>query len=478
VEDYFTLVSESTLLQNPTLEPLRRQLLEAALRYYQDFAREHEDDPGLRAELVAIHFRIAVLLHDLDSEEDWLPAFQRCVDTMEQLLPSRPDISAFGGLRNGIYRLNSSTHLRVRRPAETLRAFERARDLWGRLAREHPEEPGFRNDLALFQFVIGCLHSIAGRDAESVGPFRESVDLWRGLARAYPGLAHYRAVLSLSLSQVGYAHGQLGQVAEEERACHEAVAAARSLVADFPGVPAWRDFATANSAMGIAEMLEDLGKDREAEGLYRMAMTGQESLMREYPAVGRYQAGVLAARRCLGEVLWDTGRRAEAQEEFRRLLDLAGRSDPDVLEAQFELAWFLATAPDPGLRDGRRAVTVAQRLVEREPHNVDYRKALGAAYYAAGDWRAAIPALEEAARDSDARSRAFTWLCTAAACWQLGERDAARRSYDRAVESLRKYPASCLFFRRIRSEVEAVMGISRDRTTGGSAASSRPASGR
>jgi hypothetical protein len=40
VNDYFTLVSESTLMQEPSMEPLRQQLLESALRYYQEFTRE------------------------------------------------------------------------------------------------------------------------------------------------------------------------------------------------------------------------------------------------------------------------------------------------------------------------------------------------------------------------------------------------------------------------------------------------------
>src|SRR5262249_6565658 len=37
VNDYLTLVSENTLLAEPALEPLRKQLLTAALRYYQQF---------------------------------------------------------------------------------------------------------------------------------------------------------------------------------------------------------------------------------------------------------------------------------------------------------------------------------------------------------------------------------------------------------------------------------------------------------
>ncbi len=48
VDDYLTTVSESTLLRSsaPGLQPLRRRLLEAALRYYQEFARRHGDDPA------------------------------------------------------------------------------------------------------------------------------------------------------------------------------------------------------------------------------------------------------------------------------------------------------------------------------------------------------------------------------------------------------------------------------------------------
>src|SRR5262249_41116934 len=37
VDEYFTGVSENTLLDEPALAPLRRQLLEAARRYYEGF---------------------------------------------------------------------------------------------------------------------------------------------------------------------------------------------------------------------------------------------------------------------------------------------------------------------------------------------------------------------------------------------------------------------------------------------------------
>src|SRR4029077_7800029 len=55
VDEYFTLVSESKLLDIPGLQPLRKQLLEAAQRYYQGFVDEREQDPKLRGELAATY---------------------------------------------------------------------------------------------------------------------------------------------------------------------------------------------------------------------------------------------------------------------------------------------------------------------------------------------------------------------------------------------------------------------------------------
>ena len=40
VDDYFVLVSEETLLNEPGMQPLRKRLLESALDYHQRFRQE------------------------------------------------------------------------------------------------------------------------------------------------------------------------------------------------------------------------------------------------------------------------------------------------------------------------------------------------------------------------------------------------------------------------------------------------------
>ena len=62
----------------------------------------------------------------------------------------------------------------------------------------------------------------------------------------------------------------------------------------------------------------------------------------------------------LGTALMKSGRVAEAVAEFSRALQLA----PDDLAAMNSLAWLLATAPDAEIRDGTRAVELAERANE------------------------------------------------------------------------------------------------------------------
>jgi hypothetical protein len=111
-----------------------------------------------------------------------------------------------------------------------------------------------------------------------------------------------------------------------------------------------------------------------------------------------------------------------------------------------EFAWFLATCPGPRFRNAREAVALARKavrgipegdpwrvfgVVDRRPGNV--RRTLGVALYRAGDWRAAAEALHKGA-ELRAGGDSSDWFFLAMAHRQLGDKDEARRWYDKAVE--------------------------------------------
>src|SRR5262249_14963717 len=139
---------------------------------------------------------------------------------------------------------------------------------------------------------------------------------------------------------------------------------------------------------------------------------------------------------------------------------------PDYFGPRSNLAWLLATCPDPKLRDGPRAVEHAKKAVELRPQDANEWNNLGVAYYRVGDWKAAVEALEKGDRMLKGGDRVHRF-CRAMAHWQLGEKEQARKWYDEAVQWLEaptrkegdQWP-SVSDQRRFRAEAEKVMGIS------------------
>jgi serine/threonine protein kinase len=74
--DFLTLVSAEDLPDRPEVFETRRKLLEGALRYYQEFIDQHQDDPSIRDDLAASRTRVALILDDLAAQQDYLRLMQ------------------------------------------------------------------------------------------------------------------------------------------------------------------------------------------------------------------------------------------------------------------------------------------------------------------------------------------------------------------------------------------------------------------
>jgi tetratricopeptide (TPR) repeat protein/WD40 repeat protein len=149
----------------------------------------------------------------------------------------------------------------------------------------------------------------------------------------------------------------------------------------------------------------------------------------------------------------------EARADYDKALGLM----PQNARAHNDLAWFLATCPEARFRDPRRAVVLAGKAVERAPTNGSYWNTLGVAHYRAESWKEAIEALTKAMALRGGGDAA-DWLPLAMAHWQLGNRDEARRWYDRAVrwaeenqDKLTRDPLLHDAVRRFRAEAAALL---------------------
>ncbi len=95
----------------------------------------------------------------------------------------------------------------------------------------------------------------------------------------------------------------------------------------------------------------------------------------------------------LGNLLLQKGQVAEAIAQYEKALELA----PEDSLAEINLAWALATCSDPSLRDGKKAVALAQRANQRSGEEDPLAlRSLAAGYAEIGEFPSAIEAAKQA----------------------------------------------------------------------------------
>jgi tetratricopeptide (TPR) repeat protein len=100
---------------------------------------------------------------------------------------------------------------------------------------------------------------------------------------------------------------------------------------------------------------------------------------------------------------------------------------------------------------------LARKAVEQEPEHCGFRNTLGVASYRAGDWKAAIQALQKAEELAPGKILAWNAFFLAMAHWQLGEKEPACKQYEQAVSWMEKNRPKDEELVRFRAEAEALL---------------------
>ena len=187
----------------------------------------------------------------------------------------------------------------------------------------------------------------------------------------------------LQLAGLALAHFNLGRTAKQQGQLDEAVREYRLALAIDPRL------AAAHNSLG--SILGSQGRVSEATQHFREAV--------------RVEPNNAEAHNNLGLALRLTGKADEALVQLRAALTLRS----DWTAPMSEIAWTLATHPDPKLRDPAEAVRLAERAAEltgrRDPVVLD---TLAAAYAGAGDWPRAATTAEAALALAAGRPRNVT----------------------------------------------------------------------
>jgi WD40 repeat protein/tetratricopeptide (TPR) repeat protein len=300
---------------------------------------------------------------------------------------------------------------------------------------------------------IGVAFVHRGQLDQAIASFREAVRLKHDEANFHSNLggalfengqldeaiASHREAIRLKNDHAS-AHSNLGEALLEKGQLDEAIASCRE------AIRLKNDFADAHSNLGEALLAK--GQLDEAIASCREAI--------------RLKSDSAETRINLGNALRASGQLNEAVACYREVI--RRYQQPKRLDQDFDadtrriMAWFLATCPLPQFRDVPRAVELAKKAVELAPSAYRAWSALGAACYRAGDWKAAIEALEKS-RELRHGGDSFAWFFLAMAHWQMDQKGEARKWYAQAVQWMDKTQPQNPELHRFRAEAEELLGI-------------------
>ena len=291
VDDSLGQISDSQLKSVPGLQPLRRDLLRSALRFYENFVKERGDDPTLKAGLAAAQLRLAKIQHEMGTEPQAQDTLRQAMELYEAAARNRPDdLSLRDGLAQCCVRLGTA----LLPSDQALERFERAIMLWQSLRQAEPANTEYQRELANTYNLIAVLHDQRGRLGESLQAHEQAFALRRALVAAHPDDPSFRNALASSLNNLGVLLNKTSTQQQEELAMfRRSVEHSRIACAAAPEVVQYGRF--------LIMALRNLGSSESAMGhpdgalqAFVESLEVSRRLVRENPAIPSLRRGAAA----------------------------------------------------------------------------------------------------------------------------------------------------------------------------------------
>lgn len=382
VDQMLTEVGQTELAGVPRMEPVRRALLEKALKFYLEFLDEDSRDLSLRLETAKARQRVASIYQQLGRSEQAEKAYHDAIGMLEQLVaefPSEPDCHAV---------LAETCHLRaiiltfgLGRHTEAEIMLRRALALRERLAAEYPNVGDYRSGRAGSLDLLAVTFFHRGRHQEAEEGHRQALAVSEKVLADFPGVPEFRRQKAfIQWALAGVLHKC---PLEAERHYREAL----KLFLEAPGDDTAQSVSTVY--LGLGNLLRDSGRPQEAEETFRQALMLTEKLVVDFPASPGYLQGQAHIALEFGRFLAAEKRPQEAEAAYRRVLDIQEKLVREeitvmpsghyiLLSTQNELVALLKSAGRHQEAEivYRRAVDFFEKLVTDHRAVVEYQREL------------------------------------------------------------------------------------------------------
>jgi serine/threonine protein kinase/tetratricopeptide (TPR) repeat protein len=307
VDEFLNKVTENQLLTVPGLQPLRRDLLNSALGFYQEFLDTRSGNPALRSSLAGAYFRVGVIQSELGAENDARQALLSARSIYETLASANPnDNSAQEGLANCLVRQSS---------------FADAIAVWEKLTKAQRNNRVYARNLAHAYNELGKSQSDEAQNdqrkvADALQSHQKALVLRQELARALPDDARARSDVGASLNNIGALLLKTGNIAGALEVFLRSVEHGDAAVAKLPQVVTYAQF-LGTTYRNVTRTLQDLGRRNEALLWYDKLVEHWRRRAWENPEVPLFAAGLYMDLNFQAQLLFEVGRTADSAKAMR-----------------------------------------------------------------------------------------------------------------------------------------------------------------
>lgn len=283
VDKFFTRVSEESLLNQEGMQPLRNELLQDALEYYQQFAQQRRNDTTLTDDLAKAYYRVGVITAELGSLEDSLTPLRNARELFEQT--NELDSGRLLTLGD-IYTAEGRTHFRLERFDEALQACAKSIEVRRRLVDGEPGNRGFVRKLANAHMNLAVVKKNFGfsaNDERQLGEAQKSFEQAQQL-REKLLLDGFQDDVARDMAKGAYNLADLAELTHDldaaEQSLRDAVEAYRQLVSRNEDLSDRHDLALALTRLGDLQTADEAKKSYDGKAVRQGSrqMSGCRSL--------------------------------------------------------------------------------------------------------------------------------------------------------------------------------------------------------
>lgn len=220
-------ISDSHMLSEPGLEPLRQALFDSAVGSFKEFLQSRRDSPGLQSDLLDAYERVAKLADGVgNNAPEALNAYQEARRLIEPMIKQHPNdldlITRVVRLDRNIARLLTL----LMRGEEALAKLRDTLPWHEKLAAQSPGDVVLASQLAYVRIQTGARLRDLGRREEALVEFEKSLAIQRPflIIPTTEMYVKFRSNLAVTYSFMGGLQMELGYVAKARESLKRAVA--------------------------------------------------------------------------------------------------------------------------------------------------------------------------------------------------------------------------------------------------------------